>query len=184
MVAVYLDKRFGSESHTHSILKGKYLGIFLIILLQAGWIGYQVYSNETLLQNGDTVTLKLEPLDPRSLLQGDYVELNYSISQLPNTTIEDEGPITIVLRKNDQGIHEYTGIYRFNDKWNTTYERKPDDILLNGKVTYSWDNTTRVTYGIEHFFIPEGTGADVQRKVKFAVVKVSEDGNGIVYELK
>lgn len=184
LVAVYLDRKVGFNQKSHSILAGKRLGILIIICLQAGWIGYQVYSNETLLQNGETIVLELQPVDPRSLLQGDYVELNYTVSQLEDTSIDDNGPITIVLRKNTQGIHEYTGVYRFNGKWNTPYEKKPGDVLLKGKVTSSWDNSAHVTYGIEHYFIPEGTGMDVEGKVKGAVVKVSDKGDGILEQLR
>ncbi|PFA66763.1 hypothetical protein CN378_12740 [Bacillus sp. AFS015802] len=183
-VAVHLDRKTGSEQSAHSLLEGKKLGILLIILLQGGWIGYQVYSNETLLQNGETVILELQPVDPRSLLQGDYVELNYVISQLEDTSIDDNGPITIVLRENEQGTHEYAGVYRFNGKWNMSYEKKTGDVLLNGKVSSFWDNHVQITYGIEHFFIPEGTGMAVEGKVKAAVVKVSDGGNGILVRLR
>ncbi|TYS85315.1 GDYXXLXY domain-containing protein [Rossellomorea aquimaris] len=183
IVAVYLDRKVGHDTRSHSLLAGKRMGIVLIICLQAVWIGYQVYSNETLLQNGETILLELQPVDPRSLLQGDYVELNYTISELQEPSIEDNGPITIVLRKNTQGIHEYSGVYRFNENWNTPYEKKPGDVLLNGKVTSYWDNTVQVVYGIEHFFIPEGTGLDVEGKVKSAEVIVSDKGDGILERL-
>ncbi|NMH70480.1 DUF2157 domain-containing protein [Bacillus sp. RO3] len=184
LTAAYLDRKVGHDARSHSLLAGKRIGILLIICLQGGWIGYQVYTNETLLQNGETVLLELQPVDPRSLLQGDYVELNYTISQLENTEIEDNGPVTIVLRKNKEGIHEYSGIYRFEDNWNISYEKQPGDVLLNGKVTSSWDSSVRVTYGIEHFFIPEGTGLEVEGNVKVAVVKVSLKGDGILEQLK
>jgi uncharacterized membrane-anchored protein len=184
MAAAYLDRKAGSNQKSRSKLAGKRLGILLIICLQGGWIGYQVYSNETLLQNGETILLELQPVDPRSLLQGDYVQLNYTISQLEGTSIDDNRPITIVLRKNAQGIHEYTGVYSISGEWNTPYEKKPGDVLLNGKITGSWDQTAQVTYGIEHFFIPEGTGLDVEGKVKTAVVKVSDKGNGILVRLR
>ncbi|MGR3765989.1 GDYXXLXY domain-containing protein [Rossellomorea sp. NS-SX7] len=185
MTAAYLDRKASPDLQSRSILAGKIPGILLIIFLQGGWIGYSVYSNETLLQNGETILLELQPVDPRSLLQGDYVQLNYTISQLERTSIDDTGPITIVLRKNAQGIHEYTGVYSMRDgDWNTPYEKKPGDVLLNGKVTGSWDHTAQATYGIEHFFIPEGTGLDVEGKVKTAVVKVSDKGNGILVRLQ
>ncbi len=183
-VAVHLDRKASSDSQSHSILAGKKLGILLILCLQGGWIGYQVYSNETLLQNGETVILDLQPVDPRSLLQGDYVELNYAISQLEDTSIDENGPVTIVLRQNAQGIHEYAGVYKFKGKWNSPYDKKPGDVLLNGKVTSSWNNSAQITYGIEHFFIPEGTGMDVEGKVKVAVVKVSDKGDGILVRLR
>jgi uncharacterized membrane-anchored protein/uncharacterized membrane protein len=185
MTARYLDRKAGPNLQSHSMLAGKKLGILLIICLQGGWIGYSVYSNETLLQKGETILLEFQPVDPRSLLQGDYVQLNYTISQLERTSIDDNGPITIVLRKNAQGIHEYTGVYSMGaGDWNTPYEKKPGDVLLNGKITGSWDHTAQVTYGIEHFFIPEGTGLEVEGKVKTAVVKVSDKGDGILVRLR
>ncbi|XXM74462.1 GDYXXLXY domain-containing protein [Lysinibacillus sphaericus] len=78
----------------------------------------------------------------------------------------------------------YTGVYSLDGEWNTSYEKKSGDVLLTGKVTGSWDHTTQVTYGIEHFFIPEGTGVDVEGKVKTAVVKVNDKGDGILVRLK
>jgi uncharacterized membrane-anchored protein/uncharacterized membrane protein len=184
LVAAYLDKKNGSDHSSYSMLKGKKVGILVIILLQGAWIGYQVYSNETLLQNGETVKLELRPVDPRSLLQGDYVELNYTISQLEDISVESNGPITIVLRKNAEGVHEYAGIYRFDGDWNTSYTRSNGDILLNGKVTSSWGNGTQVTYGIENFFIPEGTGLNIEGKIKYAIVKVSDKGDAILETVK
>jgi uncharacterized membrane-anchored protein/uncharacterized membrane protein len=184
LVAAYMDKRNGTAHTSYSMLKGKKVGILFIILLQGAWIGYQVYSNETLLQNGETVKLELRPVDPRSLLQGDYVELNYTISQLEDSSIDENGPITIVLRKDAQGIHQYAGIYKYDGEWNTPYDHKEGDVLLNGKVTKSWGNTNQITYGIEHFFIPEATGLDVEGKVKYAVVKVSDKGDAILESLK
>ena len=184
VVAVYLDKMGGTRKPSHGLLKEKKIGVLLIICLQGAWIGYQVYSNESLLQNGETIRLELQPVDPRSLLQGDYVELNYTISELEDTYIDENGPITIVLRKNAEGIHEFAGIYQFNGQWNIHYEKKHGDILLNGKVINSWNYNVQVIYGIEHFFIPEGTGLDVERKAKIAVVKVSNKGDGILEGLR
>ncbi len=184
LVAAYMDKKAASNRTSYSMLKGKKVGILIIILLQGAWIGYQVYSNETLLQNGETVKLELRPVDPRSLLQGDYVELNYTISQLEDSSIDENGPITIVLRKDAKGIHQYAGIYKYQGEWNTPYDPKEGDVLLNGKVTKPWGNANQITYGIEHYFIPEGTGLDIEGKVKYAIVKVSDKGNAILESLE
>jgi hypothetical protein len=109
--------------------------------------------------------------------------LNYEISRLQDTSIDENGPVTIVLREIARGFYEYAGFYYFNGKWNTPYKKKSGDVLLNGKVTSSWDNNAEITYGIEHFFIPEGTGMDVEGNLKAAVVKVSEKGDGILVRL-
>ena len=46
------------------------------VLCVAGWI---VWSNERILAHGQVVRLELAPADPRSLMQGDYMMLNYAL---------------------------------------------------------------------------------------------------------
>ena len=59
------------------------LGIALAAGLQTlalvGMIGVQQYT----LNEGTPVLLETEPIDPRSLFRGDFVILNYAISDLP-----------------------------------------------------------------------------------------------------
>ncbi|QIM62257.1 hypothetical protein A1D29_02485 [Pasteurellaceae bacterium Orientalotternb1] len=44
-----------------------------------GLANYSITQNEDVLQNGTPILLELAPADPRSLMQGDYMELNYAI---------------------------------------------------------------------------------------------------------
>lgn len=48
------------------------LGIFAIL-------NYAIYEKEQLKARGETVYLELAPVDPRSLMQGDYMRLRYAI---------------------------------------------------------------------------------------------------------
>jgi uncharacterized membrane-anchored protein len=49
-----------------------------LVLAAAGW---SVWSNERILAHGRVVRLALAPVDPRSLMQGDYMALNYAIAR-------------------------------------------------------------------------------------------------------
>jgi uncharacterized membrane-anchored protein len=40
-----------------------------------------IYRNERLLASGETIYLELAPVDPRSLMQGDYMRLRYAIER-------------------------------------------------------------------------------------------------------
>ncbi len=53
------------------------LGTLCLILL---FFNVIIYKQEQLLTQGDVLFFKLNPRDPRSLLQGDYMQLNYAIS--------------------------------------------------------------------------------------------------------
>src|SRR3989344_3350182 len=66
------------------------LRMVVIIALQTvallGMIGIKQYT----LATGSPVVLKTQPIDPRSLFRGDYVRLNYAISQLELEKLEGE----------------------------------------------------------------------------------------------
>ena len=53
------------------------VGVFVIALL--GAVNYKVQQFEDVLATGKPVVLKIAPVDPRSLMQGDYMVLNYAI---------------------------------------------------------------------------------------------------------
>lgn len=54
---------------------------FLVTCVLAGFLGgYAVYTQRAL-QTAQTVYLKIEPVDPRALLSGDYMQLNYDFER-------------------------------------------------------------------------------------------------------
>lgn len=54
-----------------------FIAASLVILCAFNWA---ILDKETLRRTGDTVLLELAPVDPRSLMQGDYMTLNYKIT--------------------------------------------------------------------------------------------------------
>jgi|EndMetStandDraft_7_1072992.scaffolds.fasta_scaffold77156_3 uncharacterized membrane-anchored protein len=44
-------------------------------------LNYAIYEKEQVKANGETVYLELAPVDPRSLMQGDYMALRYAIER-------------------------------------------------------------------------------------------------------
>ena len=68
------------RSKTILFFKAPILGLlasFVITLL--GAVNYKVQQFEDVLATGKPVVLKIAPVDPRSLMQGDYMVLNYAI---------------------------------------------------------------------------------------------------------
>nr|WP_255016738.1 GDYXXLXY domain-containing protein [Psychrobacter sp. PraFG1]UTT87693.1 GDYXXLXY domain-containing protein [Psychrobacter sp. PraFG1] len=51
------------------------------LLLTLSVVNISIAKNEKLLATGESVLLKLAPVDPRSLMQGDYMALNYALSE-------------------------------------------------------------------------------------------------------
>ena len=55
--------------------------IVLAGLLVFGSVNYSIYAKEYIKSHGEVIYLQLAPVDPRSLMQGDYMALRFSIAQ-------------------------------------------------------------------------------------------------------
>ena len=63
-----------------------------VALLQTGVLGYQISQHALILRHGQEVLLKSLPVDPRDLLRGEYVILNYDISTIEPVLLVGERP--------------------------------------------------------------------------------------------
>ena len=119
IVTLFLHARYKAPSQSavenYSVFKAPIwlIGVFVIALL--GAVNYKVQQFEDVLATGKPVVLKIAPADPRSLMQGDYMVLNYAIlsefqqSQvLPesNESLESNEPIDTVESNETTGIDE------------------------------------------------------------------------------
>ena len=83
IVTLFLHARYKTPSQStvenHSVFKAPIwlVGVFVIALL--GAVNYKVQQFEDVLATGKPIVLKIAPVDPRSLMQGDYMVLNYAI---------------------------------------------------------------------------------------------------------
>ncbi|WP_110114023.1 GDYXXLXY domain-containing protein [Bacillus sp. CGMCC 1.16541] len=175
-VVNWIDKRTSFTSENRSfVTKGKRI-LISIIAIQLVLVSVQVTKSERLLANGKTVTLQLEPLDPRSLLQGDYVILRFTISRVELTQEPNYNEkIKVGLVENEQGIYEYRTYVAKDQNINDQA-----DVWINGR----YKGSGNVEYGIENYFIAEGTGRDVEENAKYAKVKVGENGDALLIELE
>ncbi|MDH4619111.1 GDYXXLXY domain-containing protein [Brevibacillus sp. AY1] len=180
-VSYWLDRRgkFDGSTGSPAIFAAKRLVLLPVIVLQLAILGYQVWSSETILAEGTLVKLELQPVDPRSLLQGDYVRLSYTISNLGEHDVAHGEKIRVVLRKQQDDLYGFSGFYELNGVWNKEYQAMPEDVVINGTTL----GGERVEYGIESYFVPEGTGLEVERNARFAFVKVGKKGDAILESL-
>ena len=104
-----------SAVENHSVFKAPIwlVGVFVIALL--GAVNYKVQQFEDVLATGKPSVFKIAPVDPRSLMQGDYMVLNYAIlsefqqSQVlseSNESLDSNEPIDTVESNETTGIDE------------------------------------------------------------------------------
>jgi uncharacterized membrane-anchored protein len=169
-IFLFLSRKWDLSPHDQpqpSFLDRSRTAVWVVILVQLIILGGIFTKNEVLLQNGKEIKLALQPIDPRSLLQGDYIELNYDIAHVKLPHVKDGEKVKLVLRPNKQGVYEYAKIYQADDEWNKPYASKEKDVVITGSY-HDWG----IHYGIEHYFIPEGTGSKVENEAHFATVRV------------
>ena len=85
------------------------------IVLAAGvlvllFVNYGIYQREQLLTDGRIVLLELSPVDPRSLMQGDYMRLNFAAADqaFPSSTaLLDDGHLVVAL--DNRGVGRFPG---------------------------------------------------------------------------
>lgn len=147
------------------MLKGNRWLILLNLSLFAGFIGYSVQRNEDILSNGRQVFLELTPNDPRSLMQGDYMQLAYRMADLPPDKLKSL-PATgyCVLTLDDRNI--------------ATLKRFQPHItpLATNEILIAFhNNRRRLTIGAESYFFEEGRAAALE-KAKFGVLRVGNRG--------
>jgi len=178
-----IDGKSGTSKNDHLFWNGKTMLLSVLIILQLLFLGTQIAINEHALTTGTQVKLEIQPLDPRSIMQGDYVDLSYTISTL------DEQPwssnwenrwdkdlrvgqrLQLVIAPDEEGVYRYKKMY----------EGQPldaDEVIINGKYQGG-----RIMFGVEHYFVPEGTGLEVERSMKYAYVRISINGNAIMERL-
>lgn len=181
-VTNYFDKKNRTDQIEKPRLSYKCSLMLIVILLQVGFVSYQSATNEILLRNGTLIKVKLAPVDPRSMLQGDYVILRYEITSIPesNQTGFWNDPVKVVLRENEQQLYDYAGYVQVNGDWNKPYEPQQGDVIINGRM----NGPNEVVYGIESFFVPEGEGRELQNNVQYAYLRVSQSGNAIVEKIE
>jgi len=111
--------------------------------------------------------VQLAPVDPRSLMQGDYMALNYSITG----RIWDDGGKYVVVKVDDNNV--------------ATFVRQQNDKNLNdGELLIRWTTNKRgrISIGADNYFFQEGTG-DKYAYARYGLLRVDSDGNCVLVGL-
>lgn len=144
----------------------------VLALVQIGFLSWIIAGRAAILRNGKEVLLKVQPVDPRDLLRGDYVSIGNNISRIPVKLIanipadkfsSDDGSLVVRLRKGEDGYWQPTTAW-FDQ---APSPAGPDEADIVGHVAAGWDlrsadATIAPDYGIDRFYVPEGEGLAIQ----------------------
>ena len=151
----------------------KYRWIIIIInlIILLGLFNNSILQKEELLTNGQLILLKLAPVDPRSLMQGDYMRLNYDISNnVDIDSVSKRGFCVVKLKEN--GVAEKVRIQE---------EKTPvnENEFLIKYTSREWRG---INIGAESYFFQEGEAGKYE-KAKYGGIKVDNKGNSLLVGL-
>ena len=150
-------------------------------LVQIGFLGWIIAGRAAILRDGREIVLKVEPVDPRDLLRGDYVRLGYEISRIPVSLITNLPPEAVsrapsarsmcACKKGGDGLLA-SGPRPSTRRWTPRPARTRPTSRASSRQ--GWDfragTSVDVDYGIERFYVPEGEGhGDPGRHARAAV---------------
>jgi len=151
--------------------KYKWIIILVNLVILLALFNSSMLKKETLLTNGKLVLLELAPVDPRSLMQGDYMELDYAISQnVKHDSIAKKG--YCVVKLNTNGIAERVRLQ----------ERKTPINNNEYLIKYNIANWSGIYIGAESFFFQEGE-AEKYENAKYGGLKIDTEGNSLLIGL-
>jgi uncharacterized membrane-anchored protein len=143
--------------------------IVLAVLLQVLVLAYMAGEREHILRYGKIIHLRTAPVDPRDLFRGDYVRLNYEISQISARKIPaDESykikkgeKVYVSLKEGSNGLYELNQV---------SMDIPPTGIYLAGRSPYEYQYRTqsyplRLNYGIETYFVQQGKGRRMEKRL-------------------
>lgn len=128
---------------------------------------------------GEEVVLETRPIDPRDIFYGDYVVLHYDISEIPLdqvhgfTTTGDmyeryaiNGNAVYVALIQDGDVYKAEGAY------DTRKKAEANGMVIKGRLAYQNSDSMTIDYGLERYYVPEGTGRAIEEEQELKV-KVS-----------
>ncbi|HWI59998.1 MAG TPA: GDYXXLXY domain-containing protein [Bacillota bacterium] len=148
-------------------MKPKLLLLIAILGLQTAWILGTTFVQERALAQGQCILLETQPVDPRDLLRGDYVILNYKISDVPLTEFSPS-----LAAPPPAGSTVYVALTPRKDFYTVVRASaekitpREGEVVLKGRTQTWWAGppqsgaqpTIHVNYGLEQYYVREGTG--------------------------
>lgn len=156
--------------------------VLATIVLQVGVLVGMIALKTWTVATGQTIYVRVMPVDPRDLMRGDYVILSYEFSRADMIDgraagWDEPGNRTVYAVLRPEGDGKHWRISRF------TQHRPDGEVFLRGSL----GRGGRVEYGIESYFVQEGKGREYEDAIRSrrlsAELKVDSAGAAVVQRL-
>lgn len=167
---------FDNLREKYKLTKEKWIAVGCMLLILV-LVNHNIYKKEQVLKNGQMVLLELAPVDPRSIMQGDYMRLRFAIERHMINNESDE----ITYKSVQHGYfianldNNNVGTFAHIDDGKGLNENQ---VKMEYKIRYR-----RVNLATHAFFFQEGTASDYE-KARYGEFRVATNGELILNNLR
>lgn len=151
------------------------LALLLSGLAILAGINATVWRYEHAMSSGEVVLLRLAPVDPRSLMQGDYMRLNYEIARELTSrdarANQDKGSDTLVIRLD---AHQVATLVA---------DGKPDRLASDERLLQVHQSERQWQIGPDAYFFEEGSGEQYEA-ARYGEFRLQADGKTLLVGLR
>ncbi|WP_201597742.1 GDYXXLXY domain-containing protein [Psychrobacter vallis] len=151
------------------------LGLVIILVVMT----WNVAKYETHLASGDIVLLPLAPVDPRGLMQGDYMTLSYALERDILDTLEKVSDLDkaadgyVIVRLDEHNVGQFV---RLADSY------QPDTLAADEKAIHYRVRNGSVKLATNAFFFQEGH-AEAFEAAEYGLFRVNDKGDPLLTNL-
>lgn len=151
------------------------LALLLSGLAILAGINATVWRYEHAMSSGEVVLLRLAPVDPRSLMQGDYMRLNYEIAReltsRDTRTTQNKGSDTLVIRLD---AHQVATLVA---------DGNPMQLASDERRLQVHQRARQWQIGPDAFFFEEGTG-ELYQAARYGEFRLKANGKPLLVGLR
>ncbi|MEP3437524.1 MAG: GDYXXLXY domain-containing protein [Hoeflea sp.] len=156
-----------------------------------GTLALAIERRAAILRDGREVVLKTEPVDPRDLMRGDYVRLNYKdVSSIEKQLVvgawpveDTTTPVWLILAPGSDGVFAAKAA-----SFSRPQQVSAEEVVLKSlparvsvaQPTGGLNSIGRLSFGIERYYVPEGEGLEIEKARNdgrtTVAIRVSENG--------
>lgn len=137
------------------------------------FVNVQIIQKEHVIENGETLLLRLAPQDPRSFLQGDYMALRYAmagdVASAAREADVTDGQVVVALAENGEArfVDLFNGQTLADDQRLLRFRKRGDTVRLASDA----------------YFFEEGQG-DTFANARFGELRVGPTGDAVLIGLR
>jgi len=150
----------------------KSIAVIAGVLMLAA-VNLNIWQREQLLTDGRVVLLELAPVDPRSLMQGDYMALRFQVANdaFVQGDMRNQKDGHIVVKVDERGVGQFK---RFAD----ASPLAADEVLMRYRI-----RNNQPKFATNAFFFQEGTAQKFE-VAKYGEFRVAKNGDMILTAMR